>query len=342
MPAPGAYPIASTADGRVRWSDGSVTGNMSTQQGYAANVRLPGTNNGRFQTPTAPAPAAGGGGNGGGGQPQQSSGQDIMASLQSQADRERQARIDRNRQIADSYKGYAGQLRTSAKSVLDNFLGSLGGFRDRAKTLLGEERDDAFNTAQTQTGQARRDAEDIETKNRNSARARRVGNSSFFDQILSRGNENLGRQFGVIGLNQGSNERAAQNRYQDRFDESNQLEQGAQQQYGQSINAADLIDRAAGIDFEADTNTTTSAFENMLNNARNIQSVLSSYASKVPVAQKTDVDNSGLMAALQGISMPTIAAGNAANASSIADANPVAPTTIEEILRRQQMAALYG
>ena len=47
------YPIQSLADGSVKWSDGSVTGSMSTNQGYASSSFVPGTttNNQNYQTP---------------------------------------------------------------------------------------------------------------------------------------------------------------------------------------------------------------------------------------------------------------------------------------------------
>lgn len=346
MPAPGAYPVGSTTDGRVRWSDGSVTGNSSTKQGYVSNSAIPKkttATSGNYRLPAASTTTSGGGG--GGGQvlgSSTSSSSSLADDLRDQAERERQARIERNRQIAESYKGYAGQLRTSAQSVLDNFLKSLTGFREKSTGLLQEERDDAFNTAESLTGQQRRNAADIELMNKRSARSQGIGNSSYFDEIIQKGRENLGRQFGTIGLERGANEREAQRRYQDRYDESTQLEQGAQGTYADAVNRADLIERAAGIDFEGDTNATTSAFENMLANARSVQSLLSNFSNQIPTAEKTAIDTSGLMQALGGLSLPTLGGGAAANASAIADANPVAPQTYEEILRQQRLASLYG
>lgn len=39
MPAAGAYPIQSLPDGRVRWSDGSISGSMSTNQGRVSTTK---------------------------------------------------------------------------------------------------------------------------------------------------------------------------------------------------------------------------------------------------------------------------------------------------------------
>jgi len=58
----GKYPIASNADGTVRWSDGSTSGGMSTPQGYVSSSRVPSTSmstsNTGYQTPSAPAPTS--------------------------------------------------------------------------------------------------------------------------------------------------------------------------------------------------------------------------------------------------------------------------------------------
>lgn len=64
MPAADAFPIQSLADGTIKWSDGSVTGEMSTEKGYVSNTRMPGTTvtDQNYQVPvnqskeTTPAP----------------------------------------------------------------------------------------------------------------------------------------------------------------------------------------------------------------------------------------------------------------------------------------------
>lgn len=69
MPAAGAYPVASLVDGRVRWSDGSITGSMGTPQGYVSSSRVPNTyiNDRNFQIPKGSSLDTRGGGNQGGG-----------------------------------------------------------------------------------------------------------------------------------------------------------------------------------------------------------------------------------------------------------------------------------
>lgn len=335
MPAPGAYPIASTADGRVRWSDGSVTGNMSTPQGYASNVRVPNTNLGNFQTPIT---TGGGGGNNGGGAapapaaPSQPStpGVDFNALLEQQRALARSAYDEGLRRASAAFE--------RARRLYDEGIGALSKRREEFKGLFEEGEGKILDRYEQERGNLQASAQNAETRSRNALRALGLGGSAYVKQEGQQRQTNA-KAAGELSTQRSENDRANQREYDSRLDWANTQESSLKRILADAEEARRSAENQSGLIYAGDVSGINSQMGNFLNSILNNQLALqtANAATTEKVANPYAVNISDLTGALTA-QLPTIGGG----AGQAAGGNVVAPNTLDELLALQRKAGVYG
>lgn len=333
-----AYPIKSLPDGRVQWSDGSITGGMSSNQGYVSSSVMPKSNfNGNYQLPSKGTVAGASTGFGGGGNPQPQQQQPQQQAPQGGGDNNAQSilenamniirgRLEEAKRIARERIGQAGTLR-------DDTLKGIGQFRDRAKTYNAEDLSKISTTFDGIKGNARQTAGDIEMKNRAAARGLNRFGTSVFENSIVKNNENLGKQMGNINLERAGNETDANRLLQDRYSTAEQNETAAQAAYRDSVSNANALENAGLLDYGADANAASSAFGQRLDSqatankqlellkAQILGSTSGLTARPVDTAGITDVLNAGApqITAPTGAATSSFSTDNAAENTNILD-----------------------
>lgn len=236
-----AYPIASTADGRVKWSDGSIRGNQSNAAlgGYAANVAVPNTvvNKQNIQVPAAQlSTTSSSQGSGSGSKPSTWSGwgQTFANEEAYRAEQARQEQAQNEAYINSIYQPQEDYLNT----VEQTYRNQLPGYQAEAQKnydvnaqLLGTSYGTTKTDIANQESQGKRATEDALSKARRIFQEQQIGSQQRFGGSSSAGqaaNELLARN---LQTEQGQTQRQAMD-FQQKI---GQLYSQAKQKYDDSM-----------------------------------------------------------------------------------------------------------
>lgn len=241
MPKAGAYPIANTTDGRIKWSDGSITGGMSTPQGYASPTIMPNTTmRGGFQVPNRlinSTAIPGGGGT--------AARTTVSTATSAPSAPSGPSAEDLARQLAEAqYRAaieQAGRVRESGKATFNDLLKAVNSFRERAGGLRDAASQEIINRASGLLGDTARTGREEMATARSRGRALGLGaGSRFLNQNRIGGA--VAANIGDLVAKRGEQQNQNQLLYQQRQDEA-QTQEGEANRF-----LRDVEDSARGVE----------------------------------------------------------------------------------------------
>jgi hypothetical protein len=210
----------------------------------------------------------------------------------------------------------------TAKSYFDEMMGLLGGKRGQFNQMYDEGQGQIASTFETEKGNARRTAQDLESVEGNRARALGLGGSAT-DYAAARRNENLARTMGQTNQVRSANEMENKRLRDTRMDWATGEEAGLNRYLGDANTQMGALRNRAVEDFSGDAGSyLDSILQNqLLANTAKLQGGISGYD-----ASPYSVDTSQLQSYLE----PTLSSMGMLNTGNQAagGANPVSPTNI--------------
>lgn len=346
MPAAGAYPVMSLANGAVKWSDGSVTGGMSTQQGYVSSSRIPGTtvNANGYQVPntqtTTPPPSNNGGNNGGGNNGGGLSGQQNVDwyinefGQQVPIDKANEARKAANRARYEAALRQASAERDRAGKIKADTFADIGRFRDRSKEAFTNADQQIVDTASGQYGEGLTSFNDLQKNLYNQFAARNIGLSAQIGS-LGRARENLAKQQGNVSSEKGRNQRENTLMLNERNDQAQSLENQANTQYQSAIDAATNLERLGTDQYGADEGLASAAYQNSLNDIANRAQQLALLRQQVPTTAAQYTPKFNVTDYLNSMTSPTGTTQATGFTPTTQAASVAQPTNIIDLLKKQ-------
>lgn len=281
------YPVASLPDGRVRWSDGSIRGGMTTTSGQVSTQSSGPTQN-TYQAPAGQVLGAStGGGSVSAPVAQQPTGDNGQADAEAQRQRELdiiRQRLEAFQSRASAERGQASErfndFKTSAGSRFQTLRDELGNTVSSALSNLGQEKVNTQNLYGRAAGTARQALESAVRGNRVQARAQNRLNSSFYDdrqadtrfkfgkQIADTATEEAGKVSG-INTRETETQNYGETEGQKLRQEETDLVNEAQSTLNQELAEAEQLERVGLIDYASAENDILTRHASRLDSIRN-------------------------------------------------------------------------
>jgi hypothetical protein len=251
----------------------------------------------------------------------------------------RQSALDAISRKLETAKQLSRQRIAQAGTLRDETIGANAKYRDRSKQYFEEDASTINSTFEGIKGNARRTADDIETKNRVTARAGGRLNSSVYDSAQAGLNETLGRQMGNINLERTGNDRENTRTLNTRYDAADAADAEARNQYQLGLSAAQALENEGVDNFNLDVTSAEGNFASRLDAIDSVNRQIAALTGKLPTASNMAVNTSGVVNALNGA--PTLAMSGT-GATPATTGNPVSSPEVAALLEQQRKKALYG
>ena len=368
-----AYPIQSLANGMVRYSDGSIrpaptptpTQNRSSVptpiptptkpwnfpsivpkaqasgQVLGASTQYPMSME-VMSKATSPADFGGvsyadGGGGGGGGTPPPQPTAPTGGGNSSELDALNAWIQNQKQMIADAWNAKKAQAQTElgrGKGIFDNTLSAVGKYRDRAKEAFSNAGQEITDTASNLYGTNWQNNQEQTGNLVNHFAGANIGKSAQA-QIAAKLAEALTKSQGSVASEAGRNNRENTLQYNQRGDQASNWENDARTQLQYATDSANNLERAGLDQYGTDVVGAGNSFQSMINDmiARNQQLAL--LKAQIPDQVSNYTPSLGVTDYLNGLFKQQGGAGGSFGGQDVA-ANVTAPTTYEELLKRQR------